>query len=112
MDSYQDLSSDEQGESVRLGGLNFQSGKQKTKEFRMVYKFDKSYLTWVRDKVKPGKNYSVNQLEFRMYVELRDNVKKERIFQSMNRARARPPRRVSVAQSRVAGRRWPRNPAR
>ena len=80
LDQQADQPSDEQGDAKQLGEKKFVTGKHKSKEFRDVYVGDKSYTEWTRQNVMPSNpKWSLNMLEFRLYVEVRDQFKKIRV---------------------------------
>lgn len=75
---------DEKDEGEQLGGKLLTTGKFKGKIFREVYLKEKDYLAWIRQNVSSMETkFSINMLEFRMYVESRDMVKRDRMMKQM-----------------------------
>lgn len=106
LDNHPDQPVDEQGDAKQLGGKKLESGKQMGKTFREVYTKNKGYTEWTRQNVLPtSTKYSVPMMEFRLYVELRDEAKKERIkmvesdFQIVHTPRNAAQRRSHVEAS-------------
>jgi hypothetical protein len=71
-----DLPSDEQGNTELMKDYSLLTGKYKDKMFSETYVEKKGYVDWIRKNVvSHNSKFSVNMLEFRLYIETRDQHK-------------------------------------
>jgi hypothetical protein len=107
LDQQPDLPSDEQGDAEQLGDTKFTTGKYKGKEFRDVYVGNKNYTEWTRQNVSAAQTkFSVNMLEFRLYVEMRDKAKQNRIEKIKEKSKPKMEERKSATRRSFSEAGW------
>eukprot|EP00435_Cladocopium_sp_Y103_P023289 s3061_g5.t1 len=119
-DQARDLQSDEQGDAERMKDSSLQTGKYKDKMFGETYtgKYKdkmfgetyvekKDYINWIRKNVTPDNSkFSLNMLEFRLYIEARDHhkllrMKKEKAEKEAVQVSTPTPRRAAQRRSNM-----------